>query len=194
VRLGQLEEEFGDDVQITWRSFLLRPEPEERPMEAFTEYTTKWVRPASLEPRATFNTWSGLHQPPSHSFPSAIAGKVAAGFGPEVGKTFSDRLFHAYFTENRTISDRSVLREIAGQAGIDEASFDRRWGEQEDELIKDVWRDHATAVQSGINGVPAVVVNRRWLVPGAVGLDQYREAVTYARAHPEPAEGESEPG
>ncbi|MEA3215159.1 MAG: hypothetical protein QOJ19_1315 [Acidimicrobiia bacterium] len=185
MRLGQLEEEFGDDVQVTWRSFLLRPEPEERSMEAFTEYTTKWERPASLEPRATFHTWSGEYAPPSHSFPAALAGKVAAGFGRDQRREFSDRLFRAYFTENRTISDRSVLLDVATEAGLDEAHFDRRWSEQEDELIKDVWRDHATAVQSGINGVPAVVVNRRWLIPGAVELDQYREAVAYARAHPE---------
>jgi predicted DsbA family dithiol-disulfide isomerase len=185
VRLEQLSDELGPEVEITWRSFLLRPEPEPRPMEKFVEYTKHWERPAAMEPRATFHTWSGEHEPPSHSFPSAVAGMVASGLAADAHRRYSDRLFRAYFTENRTISDRTVLLDVAAEAGLDRAEFDRRWNEQEDELTKEVWRDYATAVQSGINGVPAVVVNRRWLIPGAVDVEQYREAVAHARAHPQ---------
>lgn len=187
MRLEQLTEELGSEVEVTWRSFLLRPEPEPRPMEKFVEYTHHWSRPAAMEPQATFHTWSGEHQPPSHSLPAAVAGKVASGFGAPARAAFSDRLFRAYFADNRTISDREVLLDVAAEAGLDRSEFDRRWDDQEDELTKQVWRDHATAVQSGISGVPAVVVNRRWLIPGAVDVEQYREAVTYAKAHPEEA-------
>jgi predicted DsbA family dithiol-disulfide isomerase len=177
VRLADLAEELGDQITTRWRSFLLRPEPEERPLEAFRRYTEKWERPASMEPRARFNTWSGEHQPPSHSLPSSVAGKVAESFGPQAERAFHDRLFPAYFSENRTISDRSVLLEVAGEAGLDPVEFDRRWQADEDELTREVWRDYATAVQSGIQGVPAVVVSRRWLISGAVDVEEYRQAV-----------------
>jgi predicted DsbA family dithiol-disulfide isomerase len=190
VRLADLADELGDDIiTIEWRSFLLRPEPEDRPLEAFTRYTEKWARPAEMEPRATFNTWSGRHEPPSHSLPSSVAGKVAGTFGPEAERAFHERLFPAYFTENRTISDRGVLLDVAGEAGLDAAEFDRRWDAEEAELTKQVWRDYATAVQSGIQGVPAVVVNRRWLIPGAVDVEEYRRAVAHAREHPEGEDG-----
>jgi predicted DsbA family dithiol-disulfide isomerase len=193
VRLEELADELGDDITIEWRSFLLRPEPEERSLEAFTRYTEKWARPASMEPRARFTTWTGEHQPPSHSLPSSVAGKVAATFGPTAERAFHDHLFPAYFSENRTISDRTVLLDVAGEAGLDPAEFDRRWQADEDELTKAVWRDYATAVQSGIQGVPAVVVNRRWLIPGAVDVEEYRRAVAHSREHPQPDEGADPP-
>jgi predicted DsbA family dithiol-disulfide isomerase len=191
VRLADLADELGDRITLEWRSFLLRPEPEDRPVEAFRRYTEKWARPASLEPRARFNTWSGDQSPPSHSLPSSVAGKVAESFGPAAERAFHERLFPAYFSENRTISDRGVLLDVAAEAGLDPAEFDRRWARDEDELTRAVWRDYATAVQSGIQGVPAVVVNRRWLIPGAVDVEEYRRAVAHAREHP--VEDESEP-
>ncbi|MEE9414619.1 MAG: hypothetical protein V3V01_04985, partial [Acidimicrobiales bacterium] len=108
MRLDQVKSEFGAAVEIEWKAFLLRPTPEPRPMDKFIRYTESWARPAELEPAATFNQWSGEHEPPSHSLPSAIAGKVAAGFGPELFEKFHWRLLESDFTENRTVSDVAV--------------------------------------------------------------------------------------
>jgi predicted DsbA family dithiol-disulfide isomerase len=181
IRLGDIAAEEGDDVRWEWRAYLLRPEPEPRPLDAFTEYTRKWERPGALEPRARFTTWTGEHRPPSHSFPAALAAKVAASLGPEAGRAYRQVLFPAYFTDNRTISDRTVLTDIAAEAGLDADAFERAWHDHETDLLTEVWRDHGTAVQSGIGGVPAVVVNRRWLVSGAVEADQYRSVIAQAR-------------
>ena len=174
MRLDDVSAHYGDQVDVDWHSYLLRPEPEPRPLEEFTAYTRKWQRPGSLEARATFNQWSGQNLPPSHSFPSALAGKVAGTFGAAAQHAFSGRMFEAYFTENRTISDRAVLTDIAVEAGLERAAFELRWNEQETDLVKEVWRDYTTAVQSGIRGVPAVVVNRRYLVSGAVDVREYQ--------------------
>ncbi len=165
---------------MQWRAFLLRPEPEPRPLEAFTEYTTRWARPGGMEPRATFNTWSGAHQPPSHSIPSAVAGKVAALLGADELRAYKDALFAAYFTQNRTISDRAVLLDVAVEAGLDRARFDRTWHEHEDALLREVWLDYRTAIEADITGVPAVVLDRTWLIPGAVDTEQYVEAIEHA--------------
>lgn len=181
MRLAETAERYGDQLTISWRSFLLRPEPEARTLEAFTKYTTSWERPAGMEPRAPFATpWSGEHAPPSHSFPSSLAGKVAETFGAEAFEAFAMALFRAYFVEHRTISDRDVLADVAAAAGLDRTEFGRRWADNETELTKAVWRDYATAVQSGINGVPAVVVDRQWLVPGAVDVDDYGRVIAKA--------------
>ena len=177
VRLDDVTAHYGDQVEVAWHSYLLRPEPEPRPLDEFTAYTRKWERPASLEPRATFNEWSGANAPPSHSLPSALAGKVAETFGQQAQHEFSTRVFQAYFTENRTISDPIVLAEIALESGLDRAAFEQRWTELESDLVKQVWRDYTTAVQSGIRGVPAVVVNRRYLVSGAVDLAEYQRVI-----------------
>ena len=182
MRLNEIEAEYQGEVTVEWRSYLLRPEPEARPMKKFADYTQSWKNPAELEPRATFNQWDGSSQPPSYSLPSAIAGKVAATQGPEAYRAFSDRLFKAYFTENRTISDRGVLLSVAAEAGLDRDAFDRHWIENADELKKAVFSDYVTAVESEITGVPAVVVDRTWLVPGAVDAQNYRDLIAQAKA------------
>lgn len=182
MRLADIAAIYADRVRIVWLSFLLRPEPEPRPVEQFIEYTTKWANPASLEPRTRFNTWSGDNAPPSHSFPSALAGKVAATFGNEARDAYSMRLFEAYFTENRTISDRDVLLAIAAEAGLDRAEFDRRWRGDEDDLTQQVWGEYRLAAESGIRGVPAVVVNRRMIVSGAVEVEAYQDAISQVLA------------
>lgn len=182
MRLDEIAEEYGDEVEVTWRSFLLRPEPEERTIEKFTEYTQSWKRPGSMEPRTTFNPWSGEADPPSHSMPSALAGKVAGLFGPDAYRSFHHRAMEAYFTENRTISEVEVLLDIAEEAGIDRAEFNERWQSGARLLLNDVIDDHNAAVNAGISGVPAVVVGEKYLVGGAVDADDYRQIITKFRA------------
>jgi predicted DsbA family dithiol-disulfide isomerase len=177
VRLDRVAENYGDRVELSWRSFMLRPEPEERSMEAFTSYTSSWSRPAELETSITFNQWSGDHEPPSHSLPSAVAGKVAATFGPEAYQDFHLAVMAAYFTDNRTISDWDVLVDVATGVGIDGDEFARRRGLSEEGLVGEIVTEHNEAVGAGISGVPALVVGERYLVPGAVEVSQYHEVI-----------------
>ena len=187
MRLAELQARHGDAITVEWCSYLLRPEPEERPLDKFTEYTRNWERTGSMEPRTTFNAWSGKNAPPSHSFPSAMAGKLAASFGAEARENYSKRLFEAYFIENRTISDRSVLLDVAAEAGLDRAEFDAAWSAYDTDLTRDVWSDYQSAINAGIRGVPAVVVNRRYLVSGAVDVDEYERVIAQA-LNPSPPE------
>ncbi len=177
MRLEEIAEEFGPAVDLIWRSFMLRPEPEERPMDKFTRYTESWERPGSTEDRVTFNQWSGEHEPPSHSMPSAVAGKVAELFGLDAAKAFHHGVLRAYFTENRTVSDRTVLLDIAQEAGIDRDEFDRRWQAGEEALTSQVIAEHNEAIGAGINAVPSLVVGERYLVAGAVDVADYRQVI-----------------
>ncbi len=177
MRLEEIADEYGDQVELIWRSFMLRPEPEDRPMEKFTRYTESWERPGSMEDRVTFNRWSGDHEPPSHSMPSSVAGKVAATFGPEAAKAFHHGAMQAYFTENRTISDWGVLLDIAEAAGMDRQEFDQRWQADEAGFTNQVVTEHNEAIGAGITAVPSLVVGERYLVPGAVDVADYRQVI-----------------
>ncbi len=177
MRLDKVKQEFGDAVDITWKSFLLRPNVEDRPMATFTRYTESWARPGENEPDATFNQWSGEHEPPSHSIPSSIAGKVAETFGEEAFHSYHWRLLESYFTENRTISDPEVLVDVAIQVGIDGDEFRTVMGTRAAEFAEVVIADHNEAVNSGISGVPAVVVNDEYPFTGAQEVDFYRRIV-----------------
>lgn len=185
MRLDAIVEEYGDQVELTWRSFMLRPEPEERSVEKFTAYTNSWERPGSMEPAVTFQPWSTDNAPPSHSMPSAVAGKVAARFGPEAYREFHHRAMKAYFTENRTISERSVLLDIAEEAGIDRDEFDRRWQAEAEVLFNEVVAEHNEAIGAGINAVPSLVVGEKYLVAGAVDVADYRQVIERYRSERE---------
>ena len=82
MRLRRIEEEFGDRVQIVWRSFLLRPGPVPgRTLEKFRAYTQSWLRPAADADGGTFRVWQTDAGPPSHSIPPHLAAKAAAECG-----------------------------------------------------------------------------------------------------------------
>lgn len=164
-----------------WRSFLLRPFPEERSIEDFRSYTARWERPAAMEPKAEFRTWASDAAPPSHSVPSSVAGKVASTFGEAAFLDYHRALLHAYFAENRTISDRSVLVAVAGEAGLEPDLFAERLDDGYRQLEQEVLAEHNAAIKAGINAVPSVVVGRRYLVQGAVDEEQYRRVIAKAR-------------
>lgn len=179
VRLDTLQREVGDVLTIEWRSFLLRPRAEDRSLEAFTRYTEHWARPAEAEPRASFHTWSGEHAPPSHSMPSAIAGKaVAHAFGPEAFDRFHLASMHAYFAENRTISDREVMLDVAMHVGIDAVALAASIDADSAALEAEVVADHKAALAQGIAAVPTVVIGDEYMLQGALGLEQYRKVVS----------------
>jgi len=179
VRLDELQREAGDALIVEWRAFLLRPVPEERSLEQFTRYTERWARPASMEPATTFRTWSGEHQPPSHSMPSAIAGKaVLHEFGQESFDRFHLALMRAYFGDNRTISERPVILDVARSVGLDPAELTAILDADAETLEAEVVSDHRRALALGISAVPTVVVDDEYVLQGALPLDQYRKVVS----------------
>jgi predicted DsbA family dithiol-disulfide isomerase len=179
VRLDELQREVGDALIVEWRAFLLRPVPEERTLEEFTRYTERWARPASMEPATTFRTWSGEHPPPSHSMPSAVAGKaVLHGFGADAFDRFHLALMHAYFADNRTISERSAILDVARSVGLDVAALAASLDANGAALEAEVIGDHRAALGLGISAVPTVVVEDEYVLQGAMTLEQYRKVVS----------------
>ncbi len=157
---------------------MLRPTPSERSIERFTAYTQGWARPAEREPAATFRPWTGASLPPSHSMPSAVAGRaVRLRFGAEAFDRFHLALMHAYFAESRTISDRAVILEVAAAAGLDRDALDADLVTRAEEFEAEVVADHRAALALGIAAVPTVLVNDEYLLQGALPLEQYRKVV-----------------
>ena len=119
MRVDELQEQLGDDIEVEWRSFLLRAEPKTGDREKFVEYTKSWLRPADTEPKATFNVWSSEAPQPSSSIPAQVAYKVLAAGWPDRADAYHRRLMEAYFGENRDISDAAELRALAVEVGVD---------------------------------------------------------------------------
>jgi predicted DsbA family dithiol-disulfide isomerase len=80
-------------------------------------------------------------------------------------------LFSAHFSHHRNLSDIEVLADVAGEIGLDREEAlavlaDGRFANAVREQEK-FW------IQQGIRGVPAAVFNRKHLVTGAQGVENY---------------------
>jgi predicted DsbA family dithiol-disulfide isomerase len=88
-----------------------------------------------------------------------------------------ERLYRAYFTEQRSVFDRESLVTFAKEVGLDET-------EVRDALEQDAYADAVTADirearSLGVSGVPFFVIGR-YGVSGAQGTDVFAEALSTA--------------
>ncbi len=80
-------------------------------------------------------------------------------------------LFTAHFTERRSLSDNTVLADVAAQIGLDRDEALAVLADQR--FAGRVRQAEAFWQNQGITGVPAVVFNQRHLVTGAQGVENY---------------------
>jgi predicted DsbA family dithiol-disulfide isomerase len=178
VRMDRIREEFEQGVRIEWRSFLLRPRPVERDLEKFRRYTESWMKPAAEPDSGTFRVWQGYAGPPSHSLPPHRAAKRAADVGEGAFHAIHDRLLHAYFAENRDITDTATLREIWEETGLPPGAFEAGEDAAIDERI---FREHEEALGYGATGAPAVRrADQEIAVTGAYPVELYRRWIQRA--------------
>jgi len=81
-------------------------------------------------------------------------------------------LFAAFFTERRDVNDPQVLADVAAGIGLDRAEAlavlaDGRFAEDV-RTREQFWTSH------GIQGVPAMIFDKHYLVSGAQGVENYR--------------------
>ena len=100
--------------------------------------------------------------------------------GPAAQNGLHQRLFRAYFTDNRDLADHTVLAELAGDAGLDAA----RAGEvlATGAYADEVRADERRAGELDIHAVPTFVIEGRWIIPGAQDIDTFVELLERAAA------------
>jgi predicted DsbA family dithiol-disulfide isomerase len=175
VRLRRLAAEADGAVELEWRSYLLRPHPVPRDLERFRAYTQSWLRPAAEPDSGTFRVWEGAAGPPSHSVPPHLVAKAAARCGRAAGERMHARLLHAYFAENRDITDAATLRALWAELDLPADGFAAA---ADPALLREVVDQHNEALELGIGGVPAVrPAGGDGALIGAQSLDAYRHWV-----------------
>lgn len=163
--LDKVQEEIRDiaSLELVWKSFLLRPYAEPKPLDKFRRYTESWMRPAAQGDAGEFRVWATDEEPPSHSIPSAVAVKAAERQG--AFPRYHRALMHAYFARNLNVSSRRVIDLVARECDLDMAAFARDF--EDPTVAEQVIADHNEAVEIGISGVPCVVLEGGFLMPGA---------------------------
>jgi predicted DsbA family dithiol-disulfide isomerase len=94
--------------------------------------------------------------------------------GPDVQRRLKHALFDAHFQARRNVSDAAVLVDIAMSVGLDRAEAGAALDDPELDAI--VLAGEQQAWDWNITGVPAMIVNGKYLIPGA------QDPATYAAA------------
>jgi len=89
-----------------------------------------------------------------------------------------ERLYRAYFTEQRSVFDRDSLVTLAGEAGLDQS--EARDVLERDAYVDTVNADVLEARALGVSGVPFFVLGGRYGVSGAQATEVFTEALTKA--------------
>lgn len=178
MRVDEIEKRFGDRVKVEWKSFMLRTEPKTGDRDKFVSYTKSWERCADTEPEAQFTTpWASDANGPTSSLPAQVAWKAAATFGAEAKRSMKEALMHAYFVDNRDISNNDELIDIAVSCGLDRSDFETVLTEQGRSLAQAVVDEHNEAIGNGITAVPTVVLGGLFPIPGAQEIETYERMV-----------------
>ncbi|KQO19560.1 DsbA family oxidoreductase [Acidovorax sp. Leaf78] len=84
-------------------------------------------------------------------------------------------LFKAYFTDGQDPSNHEVLARVAGEVGLDVA--EARALLASDRFTDEVREREQLYLQSGINSVPAIIINERHLIQGGQPVEVFEQAL-----------------
>lgn len=87
----------------------------------------------------------------------------------------NEALFAAYFTENLVLSDHKVLLDKALSVGMGEEEVKEVL--ESDKYDDEVRFDEREAAMRGVHGVPYIMFNGGFAVPGAMSIDAFKSVL-----------------
>jgi predicted DsbA family dithiol-disulfide isomerase len=187
-RLERALEDAGEDVAVVWRSFELDPSAPTEPIERLDEALAGKYGTTVEEARVMMDrmTQTAAEEGLELRFDIARRGNTFDAHRllhfartRDLQPAMKERLFRAYMTEGRAISDREELARLAGEVGLD--ADEVRAMLEGDALADEVRRDQARAREIGIRGVPFFVFDGRLAVSGAQPSEVFAGALRQAR-------------
>jgi predicted DsbA family dithiol-disulfide isomerase len=188
--LAELEGEIA--AEIRWRPFELNPDMPAEGEEQEAHLQRKYRRPAEegaalrgqmkaiAEGAGVSLSYEGEGEaPPAMMWNTRDCHKLLAfaleQAGPEVQTALKLALFRAHFNQRTNLSDRDVLLDIAAEAGLHRAAA--KAALDDPELEARVLAEERQAWDLNISGVPAMIVNDRFMIPGAQAPEVYVNAL-----------------
>lgn len=95
--------------------------------------------------------------------------------GPQVQTALKLALFRAHFNQRKPLGNRTVLLDIAASAGLHREAA--KAALDDPELEARVLAEEAQAWDMNISGVPAMIVEGKFLIPGAQAPEVYVNAL-----------------
>lgn len=176
MRLRRLKKELGDQLDIQWKAFPLRPAPDPSVTFKGTYREEAWrrCRTQAESDGLVYNLWS-REDYPNWSLPALEAAKCVALQGAEAFERLHLKLYEAFFTLGRNIAREDELFEIVEEAGTD---MERFVADYESGKVRAwVLQDYEEARAQSVRAIPTVVVNGDRRLVGLVDLAEYRRVV-----------------
>jgi predicted DsbA family dithiol-disulfide isomerase len=176
---------------VTWRSFELDPQAQRDYDLSIHELlarkygrTVEWAQEmsANMEEQGR-QLGLEFHMDrivPTNSFDAHRLMHLGKSLGLQ--DAVSEKLFAAYFTEGRHIGKKETLLAIATEAGLDSARAQVML--DTGEFSEAVRQDEDEAQLFGLTGVPAFVLNRKYLISGAQPTEIFTQALQKLAGEP----------
>ena len=198
IGYGQLTRALGElngeiEAQIRWRPFELNPDMPEEGEEQEAHLQRKYGRSAEegakvrgqmkeiAESAGVSLTYEGDEDPAPTAmmWNTRLCHKLLAfaleQAGPEVQTQLKLALFEAHFNHRRNLSDRDTLLDIAASVGLHREAAKAALDDAD--LEARVVAEERQAWDMNITGVPAMVVNGKFMIPGAQAPETYINAL-----------------
>lgn len=204
TRLQKAIQELGieDEVTIDFRAFELDPNASKEVVSTTPERFARKYRLSLAGAEAQIEQISSLGRELGIDFKYATTQysntrdahrlmKLAeAKYDRVTVGRLNDALFKAYFVENLVLADHKVLIDKAVSVGMNEAEVKEVL--DSDRYDDEVRLDEREAMMRGIHGVPYVLFNGGFAVPGAMTVEGFKQALKREMTKQEKAEAEAE--
>lgn len=175
---------FEADIEISWKSFELNPHATLIYDGSVYDYLGKKYRKTREEvlemttPIIQRGQTLGLNfqfdqVQPANSFDAHRVLKLAKQQG--LDQAVKERLFHAYFSEGKIISDIDSLLELGLEVGLEKESLESVL--HSDAFADEVRQDELEAQQLGIRGVPFFLFDQKYALSGAHPAKTFKEVL-----------------
>lgn len=163
-----------EKIEIVWKSFQLDASVPDIATESYEEYLVKRKGLSAEQVKGMLQNVTQMAREAGldyHFDRSVMVNSLKAHRLIQFAKTrklgdeAEERLFHAFFTEGKSIADIDTLTQLGVEIGLDATELQVAFT---DELYAyQVNQDIQEARQIGVNGVPFFVFNRKYAISGA---------------------------
>lgn len=188
--LAMLEGEIEADVR--WHAFELNPDMPREGEESTAHIARKYgstpdqakavqgrMREAAQNAGVSLDYEGPVPEPQRWMWNTFDAHKLLTWAGEEHGAAKQTELklalFKAHFNERREIADHAVLLDIAESVGLDRAAAETALASEE--VAHKTRAEERAAWDLNITGVPAMVVENKFMIPGAQPPEAYADAL-----------------
>ena len=202
TRLEEAVKELGltDEVTIDYKAFELDPTASKEVVSGTPERFAAKYRLSLDDAKAQIEQISALGRELGIDFKYAttlysntrdahrLMKLAEAKYDRETVSKLNEALFKAYFVENLVLADHKVLFDKALSVGMKEDEVKEVL--DSDKYDDEVRFDEREAAMRGVRGVPYIVFNGEFAVPGAMSVEGFKDALqrTLRRQAEQPTE------